>query len=111
PRLALEPEPELEDAPLALRERVERLSDALAAQRLLGLLERVGSLAVGEEIAELALVVRADRLIQRDGRMRGAQCLVDVLHRQTGRLGELFLRGLAAELELEPARRARELLL
>src|SRR6185436_20942901 len=105
------PEPELEDAPLALGERVERLADALLAQRLLGLVERVGRLAVGEEVAELALVVRTDRLVQRDRRVRGAERLVDVLHRQAGRLRELLLRRLAPELDLEPSRRARQLLL
>src|SRR5581483_4613653 len=47
PRLALEPEPQLEDPPLALRESVERLPDVLPAERLLGLVERVGGLAVG----------------------------------------------------------------
>ena len=111
PRLALEPEAQLEDPPLALGQRVERLADALAAERLLGLVERVGGLAVGEEVAELALVVRADRLVQRDGRVRGAERLVDVLDRQAGGLGQLLLRRLAAELDLEPARRARQLLL
>src|SRR5262249_57250639 len=35
----------------------------------------------------------------------------DVLDRKAGRLGELLLRRLAAELDLEPARCARELLL
>ena len=37
--------------------------------------------------------------------------LVDVLERQARRLGELLLRRLATELDLEPARRPRELLL
>src|SRR3954449_5248195 len=60
PRLALEPEAELEDAPLALGQRVQRLPHALPAQRLLGLVERVRGFAVGEQVAELALVVRAD---------------------------------------------------
>src|SRR4051794_12910599 len=111
PRLALEAEPQLEDPPLPLREGVERTPHALAAERLLGLLERIGGLAVGEEIAELALVVRAHRLVQRDGGVGGAEGLVDVLHGQSGRLGELLLRRLSAELHLEPARRARKLLL
>src|SRR6188508_3024082 len=57
PRLALEAEAELEDPPLALGQRIQRLADALAAQRLLGLVERVGGLAVGEQVAELTLVV------------------------------------------------------
>src|SRR5205085_212392 len=54
PRLALEAEPKLEDPPLALRQRVQRLADTLAAKRLFRLVERVGGLAVGEEVAELA---------------------------------------------------------
>src|SRR5919202_6632702 len=52
PRLALEAEPKLEDAPLPLGERVERAPHALSAERLLGLVERVRGLAVGEEVAE-----------------------------------------------------------
>src|SRR5919206_5393901 len=111
PRLALEAEPELEDAPLPLGERVERAPHALPAERLLGLVERVSGLAVGEEVAELALVVGADGLVQRDRRLRGAERLVDVLDRQAGRLRELGLRRLAPELDLEPPRRARKLLL
>src|SRR5213079_1731896 len=54
---------------------------------------------------------RADGLVQRDRRLRCTQSLVNVLERQAGRLGELFLRRLAAELDLEPARGPAELLL
>src|SRR5204862_6395960 len=68
-------------------------------------------LAVGEEVAELALVVRADGLVQRDRGLRGAERLVDVLDRETGRLRELLLRRLAAELDLEATGGAAELLL
>src|SRR5207253_9984082 len=66
PGLALEPEAELQDPALPLGKRVERASHALAAERPLGLVERVRGLAVGEQVAELALVVRADGLVQRD---------------------------------------------
>src|SRR5687768_11376549 len=111
PGLALEAETQLEDPPLPFGEGVERLAHTLAAKRLLRLFERVGGLAVCEQVAELALVVGADRLVQRDGRRRGAERLVDVLDRETRRLGELLLRRLAAELDLEPARGARQLLL
>src|SRR5215212_9360982 len=111
PRLAFEAEAQLEDPPLALGQRVERLAHALPAKRLLRLVERVDGLAVGEEIAELALVVGADGLVQGHGRLRGAERLVDVLERQARCLGELFLRRLAPELHLEPARGARQLLL
>ena len=43
--------------------------------------------------------------------MRGRECLVDVLDRQSGGLGQLGLRRLAPQLDLEPAGRAAELLL
>src|SRR4051812_31183105 len=81
PGLSLEAEAQLEDPTLALREGVERLADVLAAERLLGLVERIRSLAVGEQVAELAFVVRTDCLVQRDGRRRGGQCFLDVLQR------------------------------
>ena len=51
PRLALETEAELEDPPLALGQGVEGPPHTLAAERLLGLVERIGRLAVGEEVA------------------------------------------------------------
>src|SRR5947209_4166250 len=73
PRLALEAEAQLEDPPLSLRQRIQRLADVLLAQRLLGLVERIRRLAVGEEVAELALVVRSYRLVERDGRGRSGQ--------------------------------------
>src|SRR5678815_6064116 len=47
----------------------------------------------------------------RDRGLCGAERLVDVLDRKAGRLGELLLRRLAAELNLEPARGTAELLL
>src|SRR4029079_17215372 len=111
PRLALEAEPQLEDPPLALGKGIERAPDTLAAERLPGCVERVDCLTVGEEVAELSLVVCADRLVQRDGRVGGAHGLLDVLERQSGRLGQLLLRRLASELDLEPPRGAGELLL
>ena len=64
PRVTFEAEPELEDPSLPFGERVERAPYALAPERLLGLLERVCSLTVGEEVTELALIVRAHALIQ-----------------------------------------------
>src|SRR6266508_4357370 len=111
PRLAFEAEAELEDAALPLGQGVQCAPNPLAPERLFGLVERVRGLAIGEEIAELALVVSPDGLVQRHGRLRGAERLVHVLNRQAGRLGELVLRRLAPKLDLEPARRARQLLL
>ena len=70
-----------------------------------------GGLAVGEEIAQLALVVGADALVQRHGGLRGRERLVDVLDREARGLGQLLARRVAAELDLEPAGGAAELLL
>ena len=103
PRLALEAEAQLEDPPLPLGQGVEGTPYALAAERLLGLFERVSRLAVGEEIAQLALVVGPDRLVEGNGGLGGPESLVDVLERETGGLGQFLLGGLAAELDLEPA--------
>ena len=61
---------------------------------------------VGEEIAELAVAVVSDRLVQRDGRLDRLERLLDVLEREPGRLRELLdgrLRG-RARLELAPRR-------
>src|SRR6266545_4102347 len=104
PRIAFEAEAQLEDAPLALGKSVESPPHALLAQRLLGLVERVDGLAVGEEIAQLTLVIGAHGLVERDGRLRGSERLVDVLDREAGRLRKLVLCRLAPELDFEPAR-------
>src|SRR5262249_9222838 len=111
PRLALEAEAELQDPALPLGQRVERTANALLAQRLLGLVERIGGLSVGKQVAELALVVRPDRLVQRDRGLRGPERLVDVLQRQPGRLGQLCLGRLPTQLNLEPPGCAAKLLL
>src|SRR2546421_69434 len=94
-----------------VRAAVECLADVLAAKGLLRLVEGIRGLAVGEEIAELALVVSADRLVQRDRRGGSRERLLDVLQREARRLRQLLLGRLATELDLEPARRARQLLL
>ena len=83
----------------------------LAPQRLLGLIERVRSLTVGKQITELPFALCADCLVERDRRRRGRQGLFDVLDREAGRLRELLLTRLPAELDLEPPRRAPQLLL
>ena len=75
PRLALEAEPQLNNPPIPFGQRVERLADVLAPERLLDLVERVGSLMVGKEVAELPCAVGADWLVERDRRGRGRQGL------------------------------------
>src|SRR6185437_10194029 len=86
PRLAFETEAKLKNSALPLGQGVQRPAHALAAKRFLGLVERVGRLAVGEQVAELAFVVRANRLIEGDRGLSGPERLVDVLERKAGGL-------------------------
>jgi hypothetical protein len=79
PGVPFEAEAKLQDPPLPLGQRVERLANALLSEGLLGLVERIRGLAVGEEVSKLALVVCADALVQRDRSLGCAESLVDVL--------------------------------
>ena len=64
--LSLETEPQLEHSTLTLGQLLERIPDELPAQCVTGLLGRIHGALVGEQIAELAVTVGADRLVQRD---------------------------------------------
>src|SRR4029077_21267850 len=55
--LAVETEPELDHATLALGEDLERLADAVVAQIRVGLRHRIDALEVGEQIGQLAVAV------------------------------------------------------
>src|SRR3954465_5044577 len=107
--LAAEPVPELEDAALSVREILERL-----AQRLLGedlgrpLVRRLGAL-VGDELAELRLLLVADRLLERDRRLRRPLDRVDLVGVDTGDLGDLARGRLAPELRDQLALGAADL--
>src|SRR5947209_241187 len=96
--LAAEAVPELQDAALAVGEVLQRL-----AQRLLGedlrraLVRRLGAL-VGDELPELGLLLVADRLLERDRRLRGALDRLDLLRLDPRHLGDLVGGGLAPEL-------------
>src|SRR5215210_6982683 len=89
---------QLEDAALAVGEILQRL-----AQRLLGedlgcaLVGRLGAL-VGDELAELRLLLVADRLLERDRSLRGALDRLDLLGLDAGVLGDLLWGRLAPEL-------------
>ncbi|HVI23863.1 MAG TPA: sigma-70 family RNA polymerase sigma factor, partial [Myxococcales bacterium] len=88
---------QLEDAALAVGEVLQRL-----AQRLLGedlrsaLVGRLGPL-VGDELAELGLLLVADRLLQRDRGLRRALDGVDLLGIDPGDVRDLLRGGLAAQ--------------
>src|SRR5215211_1973053 len=95
---AREPEAHLDDLALALREGVERLAHVLLAQVRRRRLERRLGRLVLDEVAELGLLLLADRLLQRDGLLGHAQ---DLAHLARGALelaGDLLGARLAAEL-------------
>ena len=77
-RLSVETEPQLEHSTLTLGQLLERILHELAAQCVTGLLGRIHGALVGEQIAELAVAVGADRLVQRDGCLDRAESLLDV---------------------------------
>src|ERR687884_2275532 len=75
--LAVEAVPQLEHAALARREAAEDRAQRLLPHRDLRGLVRKGLGLVGEEVPELRLLLVADRLLERDGRLRAA---ADLLH-------------------------------
>src|SRR3954468_24813912 len=107
--LAAEAVAQLEHAAFAVREVLQRL-----AQRFLGedlrsaLVGRLGPL-VGDELAELGLLLVADRLLERDRRLGRALDRVALLGIDARDLGDLVGRGLAPELGDELALGAADL--
>src|SRR4051794_36492923 len=96
--LAAEAVAELEDAALAVGEVLQRLAQRLLGEDLGGaLVGRLGAL-VGDELAELRLLLVAHRLLEADRGLRGALDRVDLLGVDPGDLGDLIRGGLAAEL-------------
>src|SRR3954447_10832690 len=96
--LAAQPVAELEHAALAVGEVLQRLAQRLLRQDLRGaLVRRLGPL-VGDELAELGLLLVADRLLERDRGLRGALDRVDLLRVDPGDLGDLVGGRLAPQL-------------
>jgi hypothetical protein len=107
--LAAEAVAQLEHAALAVGEVLQRLAQRLLREDLRGaLVRRLGPL-VGDELAELGLLLVADRLLERDRRLGRALDRVDLLGVDAGDLGDLVRRRLAAELGDELALGAADL--
>src|SRR4051794_31159869 len=107
--LAPEPVAQLEHAPLAVGEVLQRLAQRLLGEDLRGaLVRRLGPL-VGDELAELGLLFVADRLLERDRGLRRALDRVDLVRIDAGDVGDLLRCGLAAQLGDELALRATDL--
>src|SRR3954467_7757868 len=107
--LAAEPVAQLEHAALAVGEVLQRLTQRLLGEDLRGaLVGRLGAL-VGDELAELRLLLVAHRLLQRDRGLGRALDRVDLLGVDPGDVRDLLRGGLAAPLRDELALRAADL--
>src|SRR4051794_26154106 len=107
--LTAEPVAELEHAPLAVGEVLQRLAQRLLGEDLGGaFVGRLGPL-VGDELAELRLLLVADRLLERDRGLRRALDRVDLLGVDAGDVGDLLRSRLAPQLGDELALRAADL--
>src|SRR3954470_10216058 len=107
--LAAEAVAQLEHAALAIREVLQRLAQRLLREDLRGaLVGRLGPL-VGDELAELGLLLVADRLLERDRRLGGALDRLDLVGLDARVVGDLLGGGLAAQLRDELALGAADL--
>src|SRR6476469_11230863 len=106
----LEAEAELEHAPLAAGQRVEHRLHLLLEQLVRRGLGRRQGATVLDEVAEVGVLLLADRGLQRDGLLRDLDDLADLLRGDLDllalghRLGDLLDRRLATELLEELAR-------
>ena len=105
--VAADAEAELEHEPLPLGEMREGVAQPLPGERRVRELDRVVGRAVGEQLAELGVAAFADGLVQRDRRLDGVECLLDVLELELRQLGQLGGGRLAAVRRLERARARR----
>src|SRR3954454_2842319 len=107
--LPAEAVPQLEDAALAVGEVLQRFAQRFLGEDLGGpLVGGLGAL-VSDELTELRLLLVADRLLERDRRLRGTLDRVDLLRIDAGDFGDLLGGGLTAELGDELALGAADL--
>src|SRR5512143_3116701 len=91
-------EAHLEDPALALRERLEGLLDLLLEVDVDDRVGRRGDELVLDEVAEVAVLLLADRRLERDGLLGDLDDLADLADRHVHLLGDLLARRLAADL-------------
>src|SRR5207244_5753559 len=96
-RLALKAEAALDDQPLPCGQPFEPALHGLPEKRPLCLVHGVTGVRISKQVGELAIAVRADRLVERNRGLSAAKRLADVSERQAGRLGELLQARLTAE--------------
>src|SRR5919197_819020 len=106
--LAVEAVAKLEHPPLALGERAEDRPERLALERRLSELVRKRCGLVGEEVAELGLVVVADRLLERDRCLRAPTDVLDLVERHLELVRDLVGRRLASTLGAQLPLRAKD---
>src|SRR5204862_8301869 len=107
--LAAEAVAKLEDTPLPVGEVLECLAQGLLGEDLRCPLVRGLGALVGDELAELRLLLVADRLLERDRRLSGALDGADFLRIDPRDLADLLGGGLAAQLRDELALGAADL--
>src|SRR5262249_35856073 len=107
--LTVQPVAQLEHLALALGELRKDLLERLLAERDLGGLLRERHGLVGDEVPELRLLLVSHRLLERDGRLRGAADLVDLVGREVEVTRNLRGQRLTAELGAELALGAHDL--
>src|SRR4051794_5681355 len=107
--LAAEAVAQLEHAPLAVGQVLERLAQSLLGEDLRGAVVRGLGPLVGDELAELGLLLVADRLLERHRRLRRALDRVDLLRLDAGGVRDLLGGRLATELGDELALGAADL--
>src|SRR5271154_107651 len=96
--LSAKPVAQLEHAAFAVGEVLEGLPQRLLGEDLGCALVGGLSALVGEELAELGLLLVAHRLLERHGRLRGALDRIDLFRVDAGYLGDLIGGWLAAKL-------------
>src|SRR5438093_3193393 len=108
-RAVAQAEAHLDDLLLARRERLEERLGLLLQVDVDNRLGRRDHVAVLDEVAQMRILLLADRRLQRDGLLRDLQDLADLRDRDVHPLGDLLRGRLAAQLLHQRPRRADQL--